>query len=178
MSMSRSAQPPATSARRNACATSAVLLPSPCTERSAIVSLDRSSACASAAGKGLGSARAGVAMGASSASAAANPVRCGFMLRVCPTFRLHGNRVRAQGMSGPGIALDRFVRDNPEEAAVRLQAVLADDSRNAEAWRLLGRALRLLGRDEEAAEAEVQSVRATAYEPEMIAIAQAMTGGD
>ena len=81
-------------------------------------------------------------------------------------------------MSGPGIALDRFVRDNPGEAAVRLQAVLAGDSRNAEAWRLLGRALRLLGRGEEAAEAEVESVRATAYEPEMIAIAQAMNGND
>src|SRR6478609_3626916 len=117
-------------------------------------------------------------MGASSASAAANPVWCGFMRRICPTFRPRGNRVRAQGMSGPGIALDRFVRDNPEEAAVRLQAVLADDSRNAEAWRLLGRALRLLGREDEAAEAEVESVRATAYEPEMIAIAQAMNGND
>jgi tetratricopeptide (TPR) repeat protein len=81
-------------------------------------------------------------------------------------------------MAGPGIALDRFVRDNPGEAAVRLRAVLADDSHNAEAWRLLGRALRLLGRADEAAEAEVQSVRATAYEPDMIAIASAMTAGD
>jgi len=81
-------------------------------------------------------------------------------------------------MAEPGIALDRYVRDNPGEAAIRLQAVLADDSHNAEAWRLLGRALRLLGRGEEAAEAEVESVRATAYEPEMIAIAQAMTAND
>src|SRR6478735_7313641 len=117
-------------------------------------------------------------MGASSASAAANPVWCGFMRRICPTFRPRGNRVRAPGMSGPGIALDRFVRDHPGEAAVRLQAVLAGDRRNAEAWRLLGRALRLLGRGEEAAEAEVESVRATAYEPEMIAIARAMHGSD
>jgi len=81
-------------------------------------------------------------------------------------------------MAEPAIALDRFVRENPVEAAVRLQAVLADDSHNAEAWRLLGRALRLLGRSEEAAEAEVESVRATAYEPEMVAIAQAMTAND
>jgi tetratricopeptide (TPR) repeat protein len=70
------------------------------------------------------------------------------------------------------------VRDNPGEAAIRLRAVLAEDDRNAEAWRLLGRALRLLGRDDEATQAEVESVRATAYEPEMIAIARAMAAGD
>ena len=81
-------------------------------------------------------------------------------------------------MAQPGIALDRFVRDNPEEAAQRLQALLAEDVDNAEAWRLLGRALRRLGRDEEAAEAEVQSVRATALEPEMLAIATALNAGD
>jgi tetratricopeptide (TPR) repeat protein len=81
-------------------------------------------------------------------------------------------------MAEPAIALDRYVRDNPEEAVVRLRAVLAEDGHNAEAWRLLGRALRQLGRGEEAAEAEVESVRATAYEPEMIAIAQAMAAND
>ncbi|HEY6814196.1 MAG TPA: sulfotransferase [Croceibacterium sp.] len=81
-------------------------------------------------------------------------------------------------MAQPGIALDRFVRDNPEEAVSRLRAVIADDEHNAEAWRLLGRALRRLGRDAEAAEAEVESVRATAYEPEMIAIGSAMVAGD
>jgi tetratricopeptide (TPR) repeat protein len=81
-------------------------------------------------------------------------------------------------MAGSGIALDRFVKDNPAEAAVRLQALLAQDTHNAEGWRLLGRALRQLGRDDEAAEAETQSVRATAYEPEMIAIAGAMAKGD
>jgi tetratricopeptide (TPR) repeat protein len=81
-------------------------------------------------------------------------------------------------MAEPVIALDRYVRDNPEEAAARLQALVADDKHNAEAWRLLGRALRLLGRGEEAAAAEVESVRATAHEPEMIAIAQAMTAND
>jgi tetratricopeptide (TPR) repeat protein len=81
-------------------------------------------------------------------------------------------------MAEPGIAIERFVRENPEQAVHRLRAVLAEESRNAEAWRLLGRALRLLGRGEEAAEAEIESVRATAYEPEMIAIASAMGSGD
>jgi cytochrome c-type biogenesis protein CcmH/NrfG len=56
-------------------------------------------------------------------------------------------------MAEPAIALDRFVRENPAEAVVRLRAVLDEDRRNAEAWRLLGRALRQLGRGEEAAEA-------------------------
>jgi predicted Zn-dependent protease len=81
-------------------------------------------------------------------------------------------------MAEPGIALDRFVADHPAEAAARLEALLAGDPHNAEGWRLLGRALRRLGRDDEAAEAEVESVRATAYEPEMIAIARAMTADD
>jgi Flp pilus assembly protein TadD len=80
-------------------------------------------------------------------------------------------------MAGPASAIGGFVRDNPGEAATRLRAVLADEPRNAEAWRLLGRALRELGEDEAAAEAELSSVRATAYEPEMIAIATAMRTG-
>ena len=81
-------------------------------------------------------------------------------------------------MEGPASAIGRFVRDQPAEAAARLRAVLADDPRNAEAWRLLARALRRLGTDDEAAEAEIAAVRATAFEPEMIAIAGAMRAGD
>ena len=41
----------------------------------------------------------------------------------------------------------RFVAEQPAEAARRLRAVLRDDPHNAEAHRLLGRALRLLGQD-------------------------------
>ncbi len=81
-------------------------------------------------------------------------------------------------MAQPGIALDRFVQQNPGEAAERLRALVEEDNTNAEAWRLLGRALRRLGRDDEAAEAEVESVRATAHEPEMLAIATALNAGD
>lgn len=81
-------------------------------------------------------------------------------------------------MAQPGIALDRFVQQNPGEAAERLRALVEEDNTNAEAWRLLGRALRRLGRDDEAAEAEVESVRATAHEPEMLAIATALNTGD
>jgi len=81
-------------------------------------------------------------------------------------------------MEGSAAALGRFVRDNPTEAASRLRALLAEDPNNAEAWRLLGRALRLTGDDEAASEAEVSAVRATAYDPEMIAIARAMRAND
>ena len=81
-------------------------------------------------------------------------------------------------MEGPASAIGRFVEGNPGEAAARLRAVLADEPRNAEAWRLLGRALRHLGEEDEAAEAEVSAVRATAFEPEMIAIATAMRAND
>jgi len=81
-------------------------------------------------------------------------------------------------MEGPASAIGRFVRDNPGEAAARLRTVLAQDPRNAEAWRLLGQALRLIGEDDEAAGAEVSAVRATAFEPEMVAIATAMRAND
>jgi tetratricopeptide (TPR) repeat protein len=81
-------------------------------------------------------------------------------------------------MEAPASAIGRFVRDNPAEVAARLRGVLAEDPRNAEAWRLLGRALRQLGDDDAAAEAEVSAVRATAFEPEMIAIATAMRAKD
>jgi Flp pilus assembly protein TadD len=81
-------------------------------------------------------------------------------------------------MAGTGIAISRFVRDNPAEAAARLRKMLAENPRNAEGWRLLGQALRLTGDDEDAADAEIAAVRATAFEPEMVAIAAAMQAGD
>lgn len=68
--------------------------------------------------------------------------------------------------------------ENAAEAVTRLRAAIAADNRNARAWRALGKALRALGEDEQAAEAEVMAVRATAFEPEMIAIAAAMIDND
>jgi tetratricopeptide (TPR) repeat protein len=65
-----------------------------------------------------------------------------------------------------------------EQAAARLRAQLEDDPRNAGAWRQLGRVLRSIGDDDGAADAEVTAVRATAFEPEMIAIAAAMQAND
>ncbi|MBO9498034.1 MAG: sulfotransferase [Novosphingobium sp.] len=68
--------------------------------------------------------------------------------------------------------------ETPAEALARLRAVVARDPRNAPAWRMLGRALRAAGEESEAAEAEMTAVRATAFEPEMVAIAGAMLAND
>src|SRR5688500_3809072 len=81
-------------------------------------------------------------------------------------------------MAGTAAAIARYVHDNPAEAAARLRALLADDEHNAEGWRLLGRALRTLGEDDEAAEAELAAIRASAFDAEMVAIARAMNAGD
>jgi len=81
-------------------------------------------------------------------------------------------------MTGPATAAARFVKDNPAEAAVRLRALLQDDEHNAEAWRLLGRALRALGEDEKASEAELAAIRASALDPQLLAIAKAMNTND
>lgn len=72
----------------------------------------------------------------------------------------------------------RFVAEQPAEAARRLRAVLRDDPHNAEALRLLGRALRLLGQNAEAGAAEMAAVRATAHDPDMVEIAKAMGEND
>ncbi|MEO0061603.1 MAG: hypothetical protein RLZZ08_163 [Pseudomonadota bacterium] len=80
--------------------------------------------------------------------------------------------------AGTAATINTFLRDQPEEAARRLQALVKNDPRNADAWRHLGRALRQCGQDAEAAEAEVNAVRATAFEPEMVAIATAMQAQD
>lgn len=75
-------------------------------------------------------------------------------------------------------AMRRYVAEEPAGAVARLRALLAEDPHNAEGHRLLGQALRRLGRHAEAGEAEMMAVRATAFEPEMIEIARAMLAGE
>ena len=70
------------------------------------------------------------------------------------------------------------VEHRPAEAAEELRAAVARNPANAGALRLLGRALRKLGQDDEAAHAEMAAVRATAQDPAMVAIAAAMIEGD
>jgi len=71
-----------------------------------------------------------------------------------------------------------LARRDPAAAAIQLRSVTARNPRDAGAHRLLGRVLRQLGRDEEAARAEMAAVRATAHDPEMIAIAQTMMANE
>ena len=63
-------------------------------------------------------------------------------------------------------------------AVERLRAAVMQDPRNAVAHRRLGHALRRLGLDQQAAEAEMAAIRATAYDPAMVAIAQALLEND
>lgn len=72
---------------------------------------------------------------------------------------------------------ERLERD-PGALAEELRTVVARDPRNTGAWRWLGRALRRLGEEEAASEAEMAAIRATALEPQMVAIAGAMLEND
>ncbi len=72
---------------------------------------------------------------------------------------------------------ERLERD-PSALAEELRSVVARDPRNIGAWRWLGRALRRLGEEDAASEAEMAAIRATALEPQMVAIAAAMLDND
>ncbi len=61
-----------------------------------------------------------------------------------------------------------------EEARRRLRA----NPRDAEALRVLGRALRDLGRDQEASQAEIAAIEASQHDPEVAAASQAMIAAD
>jgi tetratricopeptide (TPR) repeat protein len=84
---------------------------------------------------------------------------------------------RTQTAARPSPILELAERD-PAAAARQLRAVTAREPHNLPAHRMLGRLLRKLGRDEEAARAEMAAVRAAAQDPEMIAIAQALLAND
>lgn len=67
----------------------------------------------------------------------------------------------------------------PDAATLeRLRAAVRLDPRSAPAQRRLGQALRALGLEEQAQEAEMAAIRATAFDPAMVAIAQALIAGD
>lgn len=76
------------------------------------------------------------------------------------------------------LSLPQLVEDNPREAVRRLQPIAAANPRDGHILRLLGRALRRLGEDDQAAQAEMAAVRASAFDPEMVGIAQALLTND
>lgn len=71
-----------------------------------------------------------------------------------------------------------LARRDPAAAATQLRAITARNPQDTGAHRMLGRVLRQLGRDEEAARAEMAAIRAAAHDPEMIAIAGAMIANE
>ncbi|WP_086733622.1 tetratricopeptide repeat-containing sulfotransferase family protein [Erythrobacter colymbi] len=71
-----------------------------------------------------------------------------------------------------------LARRDPAAAAGQLRIVTAREPLNAGAHRMLGRLLRQLGQDEEAARAEMAAIRATAHDPEMVAIAGSLMAND
>ena len=71
-----------------------------------------------------------------------------------------------------------LARRDPAAAASQLRVITARNPADAGAHRMLGRLLRQLGRNEEAARAEMDAVRAAARDPRMIAIAQALLAND
>ncbi|MFM7378096.1 MAG: sulfotransferase [Erythrobacter sp.] len=71
-----------------------------------------------------------------------------------------------------------LARRDPAAAAAELRVITARNPADAGAHRMLGRLLRQLGREEEAARAEMDAVRAAAHDPRMIAIAQALLAND
>ncbi len=76
------------------------------------------------------------------------------------------------------MTIAELVEREPARAVEKLRAAVARDPANAEALRLLGRALRKIGDDAAAAQAEMGAVRAAVQDPVMMAIAGAMVEND
>lgn len=87
------------------------------------------------------------------------------------------NREAKPSAAAPSPIVELARRD-PAAAATQLRAITARNPQDTGAHRMLGRVLRQLGRDEEAARAEMAAIRAAAHDPELIAIAQAMIAND
>lgn len=71
-----------------------------------------------------------------------------------------------------------LIKDDPAAAVRQLRDIVQADPHNAAAYRDLGRALRSLGEASAAAQAEIAAIRATAFDPQMVDIANAMLAGD
>lgn len=89
----------------------------------------------------------------------------------------------ARASSGPAPAPSpasvlALAKADPAAAAAQLRIITAQRPADAGAHRLLGRVLRELGQNEEAARAEMAAIRAAAHDPAMIAIAGALMAND
>jgi tetratricopeptide (TPR) repeat protein len=80
--------------------------------------------------------------------------------------------------AAPQPSIRELAQRDPAAAVRHLQQVTAREPDNLGAQRMLGRLLRQLGRDGEAAQAEMAAVRGAARDPAMIAIAEALLAND
>ncbi|WP_232493382.1 tetratricopeptide repeat-containing sulfotransferase family protein [Novosphingobium kaempferiae] len=76
------------------------------------------------------------------------------------------------------VSIATLVSEDPARALPLLRDAILREPENASAYRLLGRTLRKLGRDEEALLAEGEAIRASTQDPALIAIARALMVGD
>ena len=81
-------------------------------------------------------------------------------------------------MSDDLAQIERLIETNPKAAADKASAAVASSPANPETYRILGAALRRLGRADEAARAELASVQASAADPEVAQAGQAILRGD
>jgi tetratricopeptide (TPR) repeat protein len=72
----------------------------------------------------------------------------------------------------------RLLREDPRLAAEQAREVLRGSPDHADAYRLLGAALRRTGEDEEAARAELDAIAASVRDPELIRAAEALLDND
>jgi tetratricopeptide (TPR) repeat protein len=72
----------------------------------------------------------------------------------------------------------RLLDRDPRAAAAQAQEILFHDGENGDARRLLGQAMRRLGRHVEAAAAELDAIRASSRNPNMVQAAQAVLKGN
>ncbi len=77
-------------------------------------------------------------------------------------------------MDPDSVSLGQLAAQDPARAVPLLEAALSRNNADAGAYRLLGKALRSLGRDREAEEAELAAIRSATGDPALIAIAQAL----
>ena len=72
----------------------------------------------------------------------------------------------------------QLLRDDPALAAQQAREILKASPRNADAYRLLGAALRLCGESIEAEEAELRAISASVHDPRLMEAAQALAAND
>ena len=72
----------------------------------------------------------------------------------------------------------RLLAGHPASAAEQAKEILSKDAENRPALRLLGFALRRLGRDDEASQAELDAIKAASNEFDLVRCAHAIHAGD